>query len=72
MNPMDFIRGIKNPEQFIKGAINNNANPMLGQLLKMAQSGNSKEIEAFARNIFKEKGRDFDTEFSDFIKQVKK
>ena len=72
MNPMDFIRGIKNPEQFIKGAISNNTNPMLGQLLKMAQNGNSKEIEAFARNIFKEKGRDFDTEFSDFIKQVKK
>lgn len=72
MNPMEFIKTIKSPEQFLKGVMNNNTNPMLRQLLKMAQGGNSKEIEAFARNVFKEKGRDFDTEFSNFIKQVKK
>lgn len=72
MNPMEFIKTIKSPEQFLRGFMNNNTNPMLGQLLKMAQGGNSKEIEAFARNVFKEKGRDFDAEFSNFIKQVKK
>ena len=72
MNPIEMIKNIKSPQQFLNNFMNNNSNPMLGQLLKMAQNGNSKEIEAFARNIFKEKGRDFDAEFSDFIKQVKK
>lgn len=72
MNPMEFIKTIRNPQDFLKSFLNNNTNPMLGQLIKMAQNRNSKEIEAFARNVFKEKGRDFDKEFSDFIKQVKK
>ena len=72
MNPIEMIKNIKSPQQFLNGFMNNNSNPMLGQLLQMAQNGNSKEIEAFARNIFKEKGRDFDSEFSNFIKQVKK
>lgn len=72
MNPIEMIKNIKSPQEFLKNFVNNNSNPMLGQLLKMAQNGNSKEIEAFARNVFKEKGRDFDKEFSDFIKQVKK
>ena len=72
MNPIEMIKNIKSPQQFLNNFMNNNSNPMLGQLLKMAQTGNSKEIEAFARNILKEKGRDFDKEFSDFIKQVKK
>lgn len=72
MNPIEFIKSVKSPESFLNNFMNNNSNPMLGQLYKMAQKGNSKEIEAFARNIFKEKGRDFDSEFSDFIKQVKK
>lgn len=72
MNPIEFIKTIRNPQDFLKSFLNNNTNPMLGQLIKMAQNGNSKELEAFARNVFKEKGRNFDEEFSDFIKQVKK
>ena len=72
MNPIEMIKSIKSPQQFLNNFMNNNTNPMLGQLLKMAQNGNSKEIEVFARNIFKEKGRDFDSEFSNFINQVKK
>ena len=31
---------------------------------------NSKEIETFARNFCKERGRDFAREFSDFMKQM--
>ena len=72
MNPIEFIKTIRNPQDFLKSFLSDNTNPMLGQLIKMAQNGNSKELEAFARNVFKEKGRNFDEEFSDFIKQVKK
>jgi hypothetical protein len=35
----------------------------------MAKSGRTTEIEAFARNVAKEKGIDFDKEFSKFKKQ---
>lgn len=69
MNPIEFIKTIRNPQDFLKSFLNNNTNPMLGQLIKMAQNGNSKELEAFARNVFKEKGRDFDEEYNNFINQ---
>lgn len=71
MNPMEFIKGIQNPKQFVMNAIQQNSNPMFSELVKMAQNGNSKQIETFARNICKERSIDFDKEFSDFVKQIK-
>lgn len=44
----------------------NAGNPMAAQLMSLAQSGNSREIEKIARNIAKEKGIDFDKEFNSF------
>lgn len=44
----------------------NTGNPMAAQLMSLAQSGNSREIEKIARNIAKEKGIDFDKEFNSF------
>lgn len=69
-NSMEMIKTImsnKNPQQVIQNMIGNNTNPMLNNLINMAQNGDTKGVENFARNIFKEKGRDFDKEFSDFI-----
>lgn len=43
-------------------------NPMIKNLISMMKSGNSQGVEAFARNLFKERGRDFDKEFSEFKK----
>ena len=41
-------------------------NPMISNLMKMMNSGNVNGVETFARNMFKEKGRDFDKEFNEF------
>lgn len=71
MNPIEFIKGIKNPEQFIMNTVKQNSNPMIEQLMKMAKSGNTKEVETFARNTFKQQGRDFDKEFANFMRQIK-
>ena len=75
MNPVDFLKRILNrnvnPEQILGNMIRNNNNPMFSNLIKMAQEGNSKGVENFARNIFKEQGRDFDKEFSDFRNKLK-
>lgn len=43
---------------------------MFVNLLTLAQQGRGDEIEAIARNIFKEQGRDFDTEFNNFRKTL--
>lgn len=71
MNPIEFIKGIKNPEQFIMNTIKQNSNPMINELVQMAKQGNTKGIEAFARNVFQQQGRDFDKEFSNFMRQIK-
>ena len=41
-------------------------NPILNNVMTMAQNGNTKGVETFARNICKQRGLDFDTEFNKF------
>ena len=75
INPMQIIKAFMQkggtPEQFLNQNLIGNNNSMLTALMKMAKNGDENSIENFARNIFKEKGRDFDSEFSDFMKQIK-
>ena len=71
MNPMQLIamlRGGGNPQQLVmsllQGEISNT--PMGQNLLSLAQKGDAPQIEEIARNICKQKGVDFDKEFSAF------
>lgn len=71
MNPMQLISMAKqsqNPKQFVYNIVENNmgSNPLFANLLNLAKSNNTAEIETVARNIFKEKGLDFDKEFNAF------
>lgn len=74
VNPMELIAQIrqgKNPEQLLMGILESGAqsNPIYANLLSMAKEGRTADIEAFARNVAREKGIDFDKEFSKFKKQ---
>ena len=62
-----------NPIQMFKNMILNKQinNPILKEVITKAQNGDSKGVEKFARNLFKEQGRDFDKEFSQFMKNFK-
>ena len=70
MNPMEFLRGIKNPQQFVMNMLKQNQNPMAIQLMQMVKNGNTNQIEQFARNICKERGMDFDKSFAEFMKRI--
>ena len=70
MNPMEFMKGIKNPKQFVINMLKQSQNPMAIQLMQIAKNGNINQIEQFARNICKEHGMDFDKSFSEFMKQI--
>lgn len=59
----------KNPQQMIKNYIGNN--PLLNNLVNMAQKGDKESVETFARNLYKENGKDFDKEFAEFMKNFK-
>lgn len=80
MNPLDTIKNFLNNggslEKAIQNAMantvkNNNSNPMFMNLINMAEKGNTEDVENFARNLFKEQGRDFDKEYAEFRKNFK-
>lgn len=73
-NPMQFmnmLNGIKNPKDVVINMIKSNNNPMVKNLVEMAEKGDNEGIEKFARNMFKEQGRDFDSEIKQFMTNFK-
>lgn len=73
-NMMDFIKGMlgkMNPQQIVMNMIKNNSNPIVANLISMAQQGNTAGVENFARNYLKENGKDYDSEFSNFMNNFK-
>lgn len=73
MNPMDLIKmymsqGLSPKTVVEKMGMNN---PIINNLITMAQNGDTQGVENFARNIMKEKGRDFDKEFYNFKNNFK-
>lgn len=73
MNPVNFIKQYMSKgftPQNILGQMNIN-NPILNNVMNMAKNGNTQGVETFARNICKQKGIDFDTEFNKFKDSLK-
>ena len=73
MNPIqmlqNFIMKGFSPQKIVEQMAGRN--PMMSNLMKMANAGDTSGVENFARNMFKEKGRDFDKEFSEFRSKFK-
>ena len=73
-NPMQFmnmLKGIKSPKDAVINMIKANNNPMVKNLVEMAEKGDSQGVENFARNLYKQQGRDFDKEFNEFMSNFK-
>ena len=73
-NPLQFmsmLKSIKNPKEAVISMVKSNNNPMIKNLVEMAENGNSKGVEDFARNLYAQQGRDFDKEFGEFMKNFK-
>lgn len=73
MNPMQMLQSFitkgLSPQKIVEQMAGNN--PMMVNLVKMANAGDTDGVEKVARNMFKEKGRDFDKEFSEFKSKFK-
>lgn len=73
MNPMQMLKNFImkgfSPQKIVEQMAD--SNPMMSNLMKMANAGDTSGVENFARNMFKEKGRDFDKEFSEFRSKFK-
>lgn len=75
INPLQLIQMMQsgaNPQQIALSVLQNgaNQNPMMQNLLSLAQQGNTPQIEQIARNIVAERGGNFDEEFKRFRQQT--
>ena len=73
-NPINMIKmmmGKMSPKDMAMSMLKNNSNPMLSNLINMANKGDTKGLEEFARNMCKEKNIDFDKDFTDFMNNFK-
>lgn len=59
-NPIELINMIKNPKEFVNNYVKQNNNPMLNNLIQMAQKNDVQSLENFARNLFNEQGQSYD------------
>ena len=70
MNPFQMIQMLKggNPQSFVFQMLEQNAqnNPFFANILQLAKSNKTSEIEQIAVNMCKEKGIDFNKEFNSF------
>lgn len=66
---VDMIRRGQNPQQVMMNLLQNmQSTPMGSNLLNLARQNRTADIEQIARNVMKQQGRDFDTEFQAFRK----
>lgn len=73
MNPIiQMIKNGGNPEQIMLAMLEQQMGrtPMGQNLIQLAQQGKTADIESIARNIFSQNGRDFDSEFQKFRKEI--
>lgn len=75
-NVMEYIQLVKNgnPEEIVMNMLQENVakgNPIAGNLIQMINAKDSQGIERIARNVAREKGIDFDKEFSSFKQMFK-
>lgn len=75
MNPINMLKGMKgnmNPKNMVMNMLKGNTNPIFANLIELANKGDTKGLEEFARNICKEKSIDFDKQFVEFMNNFKK
>ena len=59
MNPLQFMKAMRNPQEFMKQAMNNSnimSNPIAKNALEMYQNGDTQGLQAMAENLAKERG----------------
>lgn len=69
MNPINMLKSmmeINNPKDIAMKMLSQNNNPIFKNLIDMANKGDTKGVENFARNYMKSQGKDFDQEFNNF------
>ena len=73
MNNLELIKNFMTKGMTPKGIVMQmmGKNPIFTNLINMAEKGDNKGVEEFARNFCKSKGIDFDKEYKDLMGIIK-
>lgn len=74
INPTQIMGLLKsrNPQAAVMQLLQGNSNPMIQNLVQMANQGNSQGVQQFAQNYLSQMGRDFNSEMSSFMQMIGK
>lgn len=75
-NPLMFLKMMNgmHPKEFLMNIMQSQMpnNPVINNMVNLANNGDKSGVENVARNLFKERGIDFDKEFTSFMSNFKK
>ena len=72
MNPLQFMKAMRNQQEFIQQMMNNSQimqNPMAKNAIQMYQNGDTQGLQAMAENLAKERGTTVDDMKSQIMAQ---
>ena len=70
MNPLEILKAIKNPQEYVMKQIGKD-NPIIVNMIQLAQQGKKDEVEKIARNLMKNQGIDYDKEILPMLNNFK-
>lgn len=68
-NPLDLLKMISNPKQYAMNYIKQVNNPIVSNMINLAEQGKMQEVESIAKNFFKSQGVDFEKEVMPLIRK---
>ena len=70
-NFSNFMKSFKSPKEAVMNMISKSDNPIISNMVNLANSNNNDELVKVARNLCKERGIDFDKDFQKFMSMFK-
>lgn len=65
-NPLELLKAIQNPKEYVMKMAKQNNNPIINNLIDMANKNDVKGLETFANNMLKQQGTDLNQIMSNF------
>lgn len=76
MNPMQLINLLRNgtnPKMLVQQMMQNSPmNPQAQNIIQMAQRGDTQGLQQYAEQVFRNQGKDFNTEMNNFMAMIGK
>lgn len=69
-NPLDVLKMISNPKEYVMKNIGQ-SNPILNNMIQLAEQGKTEEVENIARNICQTQGINFDKDIAPLLSNFK-